>query len=125
MAGHVPGLDGDGGTDEVIVFTVAASAPEAAWRRLAGDGSAWVLLANANDEDSLRAARADLAFVRGLGDVPLVVATYVSMAGEAVAPRQVQKLLGLDGKVPVLSCHLRDRESVTAVLHAALAALGR
>jgi Domain of unknown function (DUF4388) len=124
VAGHVPGLDGDGGTDEVIVFTVAASAPEAAWRRLAGDGSAWVLLANANDEDSLRAARADLAFVRSLGDVPLVVATYVSMAGEAVPPRQVQKLLGLDGKVPVLSCHLRDRESVTAVLHAALAVLG-
>jgi hypothetical protein len=121
VAGHVPAGEEDAspGT-EVLVFTAAASAPEQAWRRLAGDSSAWVLLANANDEDSLRATRADLAFVRALGDVPMVVATYVSMADDAVPTKTVQRILGLDGKVPVLPCHLRDRESVSAVLRAAL-----
>ena len=108
----------------MLVFTAAASSPEQAWKRLAGESSAWVLLANANDDDSLRATRQDLAFVRRLGDVPLVVATYVSMAEDAVAPKQVQKILGLDGKVPVIPCHLRDRESVTGVVSGRARELG-
>jgi hypothetical protein len=128
VAGQLPlGYeDGDGGAAaaEVIVFTAAASAPEQAWRRLGSESSAWVLLANANDADSLRCTRADLEFVRGLGDVPLVVATYVSMAGEEMSPDQVARHLGLGGGVPVLPCHLRDRDSVTEVVRAALALVG-
>jgi signal recognition particle receptor subunit beta len=84
-----------------------------------------VLLANANDQDSLRATRADLAFVRSLGDVPLVVATYVSMADDELSPKQVAKALGVDAKVPVIPCHLRDRESVTSVVKAALELVAR
>jgi hypothetical protein len=110
--------------EDVLVFTAAASAPEEGWRRLAGESSAWVLLANANDDDSLRATRSDLEFVRSLGDVPLVVATYVSMAEDAVAVKQVKQLLALDGKVPVVPCQLRDRDSVTGVVRAALELVG-
>ena len=82
--------------EDVLVFTAAASCPEQAWKRLAGESSAWVLLANANDVDSLRSTRADLQFVSGLGDVPYVVATYMSMAGEELSPKQIAKALGLD-----------------------------
>ena len=107
-------------TEDVVVFTAAASSPESAWRRLGGESSAWVMLANANDLDSLRASRKDLAFVRSLGDVPLVVATYMSMPGDELSAKQITKALGVDSAVPVLPCHLRDRESVFAVVRAAL-----
>ncbi len=111
--------DGNPGED-VLVFTAASSCSETAWRRLAADSSAWVLLANANDRDSLRSTRSDLEFVRGLGDVPMVVATYVSMADEELSAKQIAKALGLDAATPVVSCHLRDRESVTGVVRTAL-----
>jgi hypothetical protein len=106
--------------DDVLVFTAASTCPEQAWKRLAGESSAWVLLANANDVDSLRSTRADLQFVKGLGDVPLVVATYMSMTGEELSQKQIAKTLGLDAATPVLACQLRDRESVAAVVRAAL-----
>jgi hypothetical protein len=79
-----------------------------------------VLLANANDLDSLRSTRADLQFLKGLGDVPYVVATYMSMAGEELGQKQISKALGLDSGTPVLQCQLRDRESVASVVRTAL-----
>jgi hypothetical protein len=115
------GSDGAGGSGDVLVFTAASASPEQAWRRLAGESSAWILLANANDIDSLRSTRADLRFLESLGgDVAYVVATYMSMAGEELGPRQVIKTLGLAAGTPVLRCHLRDRESVVGVVRAAL-----
>ena len=124
VAGQLPATNGDGGEgsapEDVLVFTASASSPEQAWTRLAGESSAWVLLANANDSNSLRSTLADLEFVRSLGDVPMVVATYMSMADEELSPKQVAKALGIDVKVPVIPCHLRDRESVTGVVKAAL-----
>ena len=51
---------------------------------------------------------------------PFVVASYMSMTGEELTPKQVAKALGLDAKTPVLPCHLRDRESVAGVVQAAL-----
>jgi signal recognition particle receptor subunit beta len=125
--GHAPGDDGEesgegvgAGDDDVLVFTASSMCPELAWRRLAGESSAWVLLANANDPDSLRATRVDLEFVQALRGAPYVVATYVSMADEELSSRQIHRLLGLDAKTPVIACQLRDRESVAGVVRAAL-----
>jgi hypothetical protein len=124
MAGQMPSANGGGeqalAEDDVVVFTASASSPAQAWERLAGESSAWVLLANANDQDSLRVTRRDLDFVRALGDVPLVVATYVSMADDELSPKQVAKALGVGADVPVIPCHLRDRDSVIGVVRAAL-----
>jgi hypothetical protein len=107
-------------TEDILVFTAASTCPEKAWRRLAGESSAWVLLANANDVDSLRSTQADLEFMKALGKVPFVVATYMSMAGEEMTGKQITKALGLDARTPVMPCHLRDRESVASVVRAAL-----
>ena len=103
VAGQLPSGNGNGnGAGEageradVLVFTAAATCPERAWKRLAGESSARVLLANANDLDSLRSTRADLQFLKSLGDVPYVVATYMSMTGEELTQKQVSKALGLD-----------------------------
>jgi hypothetical protein len=124
VAGQLPSPNGDGeegsAPEDVLVFTASVSSPEQAWTRLAGESSAWILLANANDSDSLRSTLADLEFVRGLGDVPMVIATYMSMADDELSAKQVAKALGIDAKVPVIPCHLRDRESVTGVVRAAL-----
>jgi hypothetical protein len=118
--GSGDGGEGRGGGEDVLVFTAASTCPEQAWRRLAGESSAWVLLANANDADSLRSTRADLEFVKTLGKVPFVVATYMSMAGEELTTKQITKALGLDAGTPVLPCHLRDRASVASVVSTAL-----
>jgi signal recognition particle receptor subunit beta len=129
VAGQLPasGNGGEGGGEDILVFTTASTCPEQAWKRLAGESSAWVLLANANDADSLRSTRADLEFVRGLGKVPFVIATYMSMAGEEMSARQITRALALEAGTPVLSCQLRDRESVASVVRRALelAAAGR
>jgi hypothetical protein len=128
VAGQLPANgngNGDGGGEtgeetDVLVFTAASTCPEQAWKRLAGESSAWVLLANANDLDSLRSTRADLQFLKGLGDVPYVVATYMSVTGEELGQKQISKALGLDAATPVLHCQLRDRESVAGVVRTAL-----
>ncbi len=115
--------DGDGeegGGEDILVFTASSTCPEQAWTRLAGESTAWVVLANANDADSLRSTRADLDFIGKLGDVPFVVATYMSMAGEEMSAKQIAKTLGLDAKTPVKPCQLRDRESVVSIVKAAL-----
>jgi 5,10-methylenetetrahydrofolate reductase len=109
-----------GGESEALVFTASASSPEQAWKRLGSDSSAFVILANANDVDSLRATRRDLDFVRELGDMPTVLATYVSMGDESVAAEEVAKTLGINGKIPIVTCQLRDRDSVMAVVSRAL-----
>jgi hypothetical protein len=130
IAGMVPLATGNGaeasdehaagGDSEVLVFTASASSPDQAWKRLGGDSSAFVILANANDVDSLRSTRRDLEFVRSLGEVPTVVATYVSMGDDAVSSEQVAKTLGLNGSTPIVSCQLRDRDAVLAVVAKAL-----
>jgi hypothetical protein len=112
--------EGAAPAEDILVFTAASTCPEKAWRRLAGESSAWVLLANANDVDSLRSTQADLEFMKALGKVPYVVATYMSMAGEEMTTKQITKALGLDAGTPVMPCHLRDRESVASVVKAAL-----
>jgi hypothetical protein len=127
IAGQIPtAREGEpGAAEDALVFTAPASAPEQVWTRLAGESSAWVLLANANDVDSLRSTKADLDFVRGLGDVPLVIATYMSMASEELTPAQVAEALGVDSSVPVIPCHLRDRKAVTGIVLSVLELLGR
>jgi hypothetical protein len=47
------------------------------------------------------------------------------MADDELSPKQVAKALGVDAKVQVIPCHLRDRESVTAVVKAALGLVER
>ena len=114
------GSNGGGEEEQTLVFTASVGAPEQVWRGLASEGSVFVVLVNANSTDSLRVSARDFEFVRSLGEPPFVVATYVSMAEDAVEPDAVRKVFGLAKKVPVLSCSLRDRGSVESVVEAAI-----
>jgi len=106
--------------DDALIYTATVSAPEEIWRRFAEQSSAFIVLANANSIDSLKSSVRDLNFVRKLGDIPIVVATYVSMEEDSLEPAAVAKALGLPDKIPVLPCSLRDRDSVEAVVKKAL-----
>ena len=120
---------GDGRTPaagaDALVFTATVSSPEEVWRRFAEQSAAFIVLANANSLDSLKASVRDLGFVRKLGSMPIVVATYVSMDEDSLDPAAVVKALGLADKMPVLSCTLRDRDSVEAVVNKAIELVAR
>jgi hypothetical protein len=103
-----------------LVLTAAVSSPEEIWRRFAEQSSAFIVLANANSIDSLKASVRDLGFVRKLGTMPIVVATYVSMDEDSLNPAAVAKTLGLTDDIPVMPCSLRDRDSVEAVVKKAI-----
>lgn len=126
IAGTVTTVEGDEDEDEVaaaaevLVYTSVSTVPEAAWARVARDASAFVVLVNANDADSLRNARLDAEFVKDRDGVPFVIATYTSMAEDAVESEAVRAALGVDDAVPVVVCSLRDRTSVLGVVRAAV-----
>jgi hypothetical protein len=109
---------------EALVFTAAVSSPEEIWRRFAEQSSAFIVLANANSTDSLKSSVRDLNFVRKLGDLPIVVASYVSMDDDSLDLAAVAKALGLPEQIPVLTCSLRERDSVEAVVKKALELIG-
>ena len=117
LVGRAPSLRGGRGDGEdVFVFSVAASAPEPALARLAGQSKAWIVLVDARDAESVRTASGDVARVRGLGDVPLAIAAYTPVVGEGLVPGQVAATLGLGSETPVLRCRLRDAACVHEVL---------
>lgn len=113
--------DGEGGeAAQALLLTAPSNAPDDVWRRIADEAAVWVLLANANDADSLRATRHDLQFVRSLGDVPYLIATYVSMADDELSREEIAGALGLDAAAPLRECQLRERDSVASTVRAAL-----
>ena len=118
VAGRVRLHDGDGG--DVFVFTVAAAAPESALTRVAERSSAWIVLVDARDEATVRAARGQLELCCRLGDAPRLIAAYQPVAGRGLGTEQVLALLDPGPGTPIVSCRLRDRASVLAVLRTAV-----
>ncbi len=112
--------DASAGDGETLVVTATVRSPDEVWRRFAEQCAAFIVLANANSLDSLKASVRDLGFVRKLGEMPIVVATYVSMEEDSLEPKTVAKTLGLGDAIPVLPCVLRDRTSVEAVVRRAI-----
>jgi len=118
VAGRVRLREGDDG--EVFAFTVAVAAPGAAVARLAERSSAWIVLVDARDEASARASNGYLERCRSMGTMPYVIAAYESVVGRGLSSAQLTAALDLGPRVPVVPCRLRDRESVIAVLEAAV-----
>jgi hypothetical protein len=110
-----------GGEDgDVFVFSVGAPSGEPAHTQFVSHADAWILLVDGRDTQSIAAAAPDLVYVRGLGEVPLVVAAFSRIPAQTMEPVQVRAALGLGPEVPVLSCRLRDADCADAALTAAL-----
>ncbi|GEM_PF-509827 len=110
----------EGDEEQTLVFALGSGSHAPAWRELAGRSAAGILLVNANSTESVRASAEDLGAIAAVERLPLVVATYVSVAEEPVPEEVVRKGLGFDEQVPVLGCELRDPADVMRVVAAAL-----
>jgi len=106
--------------EQRLVFALGSGSHEPAWRELASRCVGGVLLVNANSADSVRASVADLEAFAAVEGLPLVVATYVSVAEDPVPEDVVRACLGVASGIPVVPCELRDRELVATVVDAAL-----
>jgi len=90
------------------------------WEILGEGMLGYILLVDADREDSLEEAVGILAAFRKMARVPFVVALNRSAGIEPSDEEKVRSVLELDEDVPVVPCDATDRESVKSVLLALL-----
>jgi small GTP-binding protein len=93
------------------------------WEILGEGMLGYVLLLDANREDSLAEAVGILAAFRKMAKVPFVVGLNRAEAVDPDAEARVREALDLDPAVPVVACDATDRASVKNVLLALLYAV--
>jgi small GTP-binding protein len=90
------------------------------WEILGEGMLGYVLLCDADREDSLVEARNILDAFRKMARVPFVVGMNRSQGIDPAEEAVVREALALDADVPVVPCDATDRESVKSVLLALL-----
>ena len=90
------------------------------WEILGEGMLGYILLVDADREDSLEEAVGILAAFRKMARVPFVVALNRSAGIDPSDEEKVRSVLELDEDVPVVPCDATDRESVKSVLLALL-----
>jgi uncharacterized protein len=90
------------------------------WEILGEGMLGYVLLCDADREDSLAEARNILDAFRKMARVPFVVGMNRSQGIDPAEEAVVREALALDADVPVVPCDATDRESVKSVLLALL-----
>ena len=90
------------------------------WEILGEGMLGYILLIDADREDSLQDAVGILAAFRKMARVPFVVALNRAAGLDPAEEDRVRDVLELDEDVPVVPCDATDRESVKAVLLALL-----
>lgn len=90
------------------------------WEILGEGMLGYILLVDADRQDSLEEAVGILAAFRKMARVPFVVALNRSSGIEPSDEENVRSVLELDEDVPVVPCDATDRESVKSVLLALL-----
>ncbi|TAL22575.1 MAG: GTP-binding protein [Frankiales bacterium] len=90
------------------------------WEILGEGMLGYILLVDADRQDSLEEAVGILAAFRKMARVPFVVALNRSSGIEPSDEEKVRSVLELDEDVPVVPCDATDRESVKSVLLALL-----
>ena len=93
------------------------------WEILGEGMLGYVLLLDANRQDSLDEAVGILAAFRKMARVPFVVGLNRAEAVDPEVEEQVRSALELDSAVPVVACDATDRASVKNVLLALLYAV--
>ena len=90
------------------------------WEILGEGMLGYILLVDADREDSLEEAVGILAAFRKMARVPFVVALNRSAGLDPSDEHKVRSILALGDEVPVVPCDATDRESVKSVLLALL-----
>ncbi|MHB1451901.1 MAG: GTP-binding protein [Coriobacteriia bacterium] len=106
-------------SDDVVLYLFGTPGQERfsfMWETLSEGMLGFVLLVDAEDEESFEGAKSMIAFFRNMSDVPFVVAANKVPATDIKRLRQVRSAIALDDTVPLLPVDARDKESVKAVL---------
>ena len=106
-------------SDDVVLYLFGTPGQERfsfMWETLSEGMLGFVLLVDAEDEDSFEDAKSMIAFFRNMSDVPFVVAANKVPATDIKRLRQVRSAIALDDTVPLLPVDACDKESVKAVL---------
>jgi signal recognition particle receptor subunit beta len=90
------------------------------WEILGEGMLGYILLCDADREESLSEARNILDAFRKMARVPFVVGMNRSQGIDPAEEAVVREALALDADVPVVPCDATDRESVKSVLLALL-----
>lgn len=110
-----------GAAGSCLLYAPESRTPLPVIKRLALETSGFVVLVNINSRDAVLASAPDIELMRAIGDRPYVVATYASLADEMVDEGDVRELLGLEPRVSVLNCGLRDPEETGKVVELLIA----
>jgi hypothetical protein len=105
--------------DDVVLYLFGTPGQERfsfMWETLSEGMLGFVLLVDAEDQDSFEDAKSMISFFRNMSDVPFVVAANKVPATDVKTLRSVRAAIDLAEDVPLLSVDSRDRESVKAVL---------
>lgn len=106
-------------SDDVVLYLFGTPGQERfsfMWETLSEGMLGFVLLVDAEDEDSFEDAKSMISFFRNMSDVPFVVAANKVPATDIKRLRQVRSAIALEDTVPLLPVDARDKESVKAVL---------
>ncbi len=106
-------------SDDVVLYLFGTPGQERfsfMWETLSEGMLGFVLLVDADDEESLDSASNMIEFFKGMSDVPFVVAANKVEADDTDSIQRVRSRLSLEDAVPLLPVDARNRDSVKAVL---------
>ncbi len=106
-------------SDDVVLYLFGTPGQERfsfMWETLSEGMLGFVLVVDADDEDSYEDAKSMIEFFRNMSDVPFVVAANKVPATDIRRLRQVRSAIALNDDIPLLPVDAREKESVKAVL---------
>jgi small GTP-binding protein len=106
-------------SDDVVLYLFGTPGQERfsfMWETLSEGMLGFVLLVDADDQESYEDAKSMIAFFRNMSDVPFVVAANKVPATDVKTLRAVRTAIALADDVPLLPVDAREKESVKAVL---------
>lgn len=86
------------------------------WDILAKEMDAFLVLVDSSDRGTFLRAKQLLRIFSRKDRVPCMVVANKQDLDEALAPEKISRLLGLEGKTPVVPCTATDKASVRGVL---------
>ena len=106
-------------SDDVVLYLFGTPGQERfsfMWETLSEGMLGFVLLVDADEQESVSDAASMITFFKEMSDVPFVVAANKVDAEDTEALQRVRDALALEDSVPLLPVDARDKDSVKAVL---------
>jgi small GTP-binding protein len=106
-------------SDDVVLYLFGTPGQERfsfMWETLSEGMLGFVLLVDADEDDSIQDAASMIGFFKEMSDVPYVVAANKVDAEDTETLQDVRASLKLDDAVPLLPVDAREKDSVKAVL---------